>query len=204
MALTGALCAVLPFVGSIMFSVPAAGDSGVASVPGWRIIAAGATFGPVLFCHSPFGEMESATGRNWRRVQLGVLALNATACSLLFFLTSLMVFGGPMALLVLRGIIGWMGTALLAARLLGWRAAWVGPLALLPIMIFWGTEGPQQYAWWEFTARPIDDPAAWVTAAGLLALGAGAHLVDRWRWRAAVTFLRRRTIRLSRRPPSAP
>ncbi|MEU5941041.1 hypothetical protein ABZ807_18020 [Micromonospora sp. NPDC047548] len=196
-ALTAVLCALLPFIGAFLVPVPSEGaDGGVALVPAWRILAVAVAFGPVLSCHSPFGEMEAATGRNWRRTQAGVLTVNATVCALLFTATCWVLFGGSLAVLVLRGILGWLGISLLAGRLLSWKLAWVGPLAVLPLMIFWGFE-QSGFRWWEFTARPIDDLRAWMLTTGLAAAGVAAYAASSWRWRALVSLLRG-----VRRPPA--
>lgn len=192
-ALTAALCAILPVAGAFLIPMPSeSADGGVALVPAWRVLAVGVTFGPVLFCHSPFGEMETATGRNWRRTEMVVLIVNSLVCTTMFTATCLIVFGGDLAMLVLRGIIGWMGIALLTGKLLGWRMAWVGPFAVLPILIFWGYQYPA-YRWWEFTARPIGDLVAWAVVAALAGLGTVAYVCNSWRWYAVLTLLGRRS-----------
>lgn len=191
-ALTVALCAAVLLIGAIEVSVPASGaDSGFHPVPTWRILAAGVTFGPVLSCHSPFGELEAAT-HGWRNVQAAVLLVHLVLAAALFVATCLVAFGGTLALLTLRGIIGWTGVALIAGRIFGWRLAWVGPLTLLPVMLFWGLAEEPHYQWWEFTARQVDDPAAWMVAGVLLAAGIAAWGVGPWQRRRWATWWRGR------------
>lgn len=182
-ALTLVLCGLLPLVGMLTVPFPSEGSgTGTAVVPAWRVLAAGVTFGVVPFCQSPFGEMEAATGRNWRRTEMVVLVASATVCTVLFTLTCALALGETQALLTLRGTIGWMAIAVLTGRILSWRIAGIGPLLILPLMIFWGVDELPHYHWWEFTARPAGDQTAWLTVAGLAAIGALSCTFDRWRW----------------------
>lgn len=191
--LTAALCACVPLVGAFLFPAPSAGvRGGMLYVPGWRFLTVGVAFGPALFCHSPFGEMEAATGKNWRRAELAVLLVNAVLCAMMFTATCWIVFDGTTALLILRGIIGWMGIALISGRILGWRAAWVGPLAVLPVVIYWG-HGGIGYRWWEFTSLPPGDLGSWSVAGGTAIGGAVACLFSKWGWYHLASRFRRRT-----------
>ncbi len=189
--LTAALCACVPLVGAFLFPAPSEGvQGGILYVPGWRFLAVGVTFGPILFSHSPFGEMETATGKNWRRVELVVLLVNICTCITMFTVTCWLTFDGSTALLILRGIIGWMGTALVSGRIMGWKAGWVGPLAVLPMVLYWG-HGDTGYRWWEFTSLPPDSPGSWAVAGCLAAAGAVAYLFNTWGWRHLTNPVRR-------------
>ncbi|MFF5230962.1 hypothetical protein [Dactylosporangium sp. NPDC000521] len=192
LVLTAVLCACVPLVGAFLFPAPSEGvRGGILGVPGWRFLAVGVTFGPILFSQSPFGEMEAATGKNWRQVELLVLLVNIVACVTLFTVTCWVTFNGPTALLILRGIVGWMGIALASGRILGWKAGWVGPLAVLPVVVYWG-HGSTGYRWWDFTSLPPANPGSWVVVGCLAAFGATTYVFSKWRWRHLTNLVRRR------------
>lgn len=180
LVLTAALCACVPFVGAYLLPAPSGYvHGGVVSLPAWHLLSLGVAFGPVVLCHSPFGEMEVATGKRWRRVEAAVLLGTAVVCLAMFTVICWTVFDGPTALLILRGTVGWMGLALVGGRIAGWRVAWVGPAAVWPVAMCWGhTETGCR--WWEFTSLPAGDPGSWAVAGCLAAVGALAYLFSGW------------------------
>jgi hypothetical protein len=179
--LTGILCLLVPLIGHTVLPMPTSGtESGTVAVPAWRLVAVAIALVPAICCQSPFGEGEAACGHHWRRLRTLVLAVYSTGSAVLLTVICWIAFGDAIAVAVLRGFIGWWGFSALTGRLLGWRLAWAGPLAALPLLIFWGfsLEGPR---WWEFTARPAGDGPAWAVAIALLAVGVLAYEADPWR-----------------------
>jgi hypothetical protein len=139
--------------------------------------------------------MEAAAGRNWRRTERAVLLVNTVVCVTMFTVTCWIVFDAQTALLVLRGIAGWMGITLISGRITGWKTAWVGPLAVLPMVIYWG-HGQTGYRWWEFTSLPSGDLGSWAVAGCIAAGGAVAYLFSEWGWRHLTNPVRQSSHRL--------
>jgi hypothetical protein len=172
---------LIPLVGRTLLQMPTSGtDDGTVVVPAWRLVAVAIAFAPALCCQSPFGEIEDACGHDWRQLRTRVLATYSIGSAILLTAICWVAFSDEIAVAVLRGFIGWWGISVLSGRLLGWRLSWAGPLATLPVLIFWGSgqSGPR---WWEFTARPAIDGPAWALATALLAVGVLAYTANTWR-----------------------
>jgi hypothetical protein len=133
------------------------------------IIAAGVAAVIAVTAHSPFGEVERATGR-W----LPYLRLFATAA-----LTGLAILAlqlGAVAeslndgfLMLARNVIGFTGLGLLCSLVTGGLLAWILPMGYMAFC---------QYAlldaWrapWTWPVRPPADGGAWVCASAFFAAG---------------------------------
>lgn len=160
-------------------------------VPTWRLLAVIVAATPVIACASPFGEMEDALGSAWRRAELVFLCGNVLVCFSVLIVATAEFLGNEAALFFARGYAGWLGLALVSWRLFGARKAWIGPLATLPLITFWGYDR-DHFRPWEFSAAPLDRWAPWGVAFGLLAAGVLSRLATPWR----MTPVRARLCRL--------
>ncbi|GGM32395.1 hypothetical protein GCM10012279_59180 [Micromonospora yangpuensis] len=84
---------------------------------------------------------------------------------------------------IARSWLAWLGLALLAGAILGWRLAWTLPAATAVVLWYWGYSGNQEYRWWEFSARPHDDLPSFLLSVALLAVGLTAYAATPWRLR---------------------
>lgn len=110
----------------------------------------------MICCRNPFEEIEDACGHHSCRLQTVSLAAYSAGSRALLMAVCWVVFGDRIAVAVLRRFIGRWRISVLTGRLLGPRLAWAAPLAVLPVLIFWGY-GWSEPRWWEFTARPVGE-----------------------------------------------
>ena len=182
---------VVALLGTVEAPLPAVVEEGQARIPIWRLLTLAVAVLPVLALHSPLAELEAvATGR-FRRAQRIHLAATVLG-SVLVFLGGAAIGLHPLVLLVIaRAWLAWFGLALIAGVLLGWRLAWTLPALVAVILFYWGFAAGE-YRWWEFTARPPDDPASLLLSLALLGAGLIAYGVTPWRRRAWLQRARRR------------
>lgn len=173
------------WVGSYQAPVPAALETGTATIPLWRVLAMGAAVLPVLSLHSPLADLEAAvTGRQAHMEGCYLVGISC-AVAVLYCAVAAITLHPLLLAVMVRSMLGWLGLALVAGRLFGPRLAWIGPSVATCVLSYWGRSGPGGgYAWWEFSARPHDDLAGLSVSAGLLGLGTLFHwAAPRSRWR---------------------
>ncbi|MDP9793614.1 hypothetical protein J2S43_002126 [Catenuloplanes nepalensis] len=184
-----AACAVLGLltaaIGGQDAPIPTALENGTAVVPMWRLFAMGAGVVPVLGLYSRLHDLE-LPGDPLRRAQHRYLAAIVVLCAATYLAIAAAGLHPLVLLMIARSLPGWLGLALISGRLFGWRLAWIAPVLASIVLNYWGSgEVPGTYRWWEFTARPHDDP----TAAGIsLVLGAAGllgYLITPWHLRRA-------------------
>jgi hypothetical protein len=133
------------------------------------IVEAGAAAVIAVTAHSPFGEIERATGR-W----LPYLRLFAAAgmCGLAIALLQLGVTGESLndgILVLARSLIGITGLGLLCSLVTGGLLAWALPMAYMAFAEYALLE-----AWtspWTWPVRPPADRGAWICASVVFAAG---------------------------------
>jgi len=174
--------------GSWEAATPAALDGNETHVPLWRLFAVGSAILPVLSLTGPLDTLEAAAGPAYFRLRHTVLfATFAVSFACIVYGGALQAEAGTVPLVV-RATPAWFGLALLSARILGRRSAWILPWAVMCALIYWGPRGQGAYHWWDFSASPpATTSTAWLSAA-LFALGVGAHLLTPWRVRTATRF----------------
>ena len=180
-----ASAALVVLIGSSEVALPAS-SSGQPSTPFWRLLTVAAGSLPAMMMTSRLDDLEATAGGCFHRLRaLLMTAVFALSCLCLVGAT-LLVGSADLVAPVLRAMLAWWGLALITGRLLGWRLSWAGPWLAVCAIIYWGFD-PRAgtYRWWELTARPADDPAAWLTSVLLLALGVLATYLTPWRLHAA-------------------
>ncbi|MER7169677.1 hypothetical protein ABT336_26955 [Micromonospora sp. NPDC000207] len=181
--LLGALTA---WVGQVQTPLPSAAQDGSTLVPIWRLIAMAAAILPILALTSPLADLEALATRRLRTMQRRCLASLGTGCALLYLAISATTLPPAVTAVIARSWLAWSGLALLAGACLGWRLAWTLPAATAVTFQYWGTKGSQGYHWWEFSARPYDDPYSLLLSLTLLTAGLTAYAATPWRrhhWR---------------------
>jgi len=133
------------------------------------IIAAGAAALIAVTAHSPFGEVERATGR-WLPYLRLFTAVALTGVAILALQSGAVGENLNEGILVLaRNVIGFTGLGLLCSLVTGGLLAWILPMGYLVFC---------QYAllaaWrapWTWPGRPPADRGAWICASVILAVG---------------------------------
>jgi hypothetical protein len=179
------LGALASLIGAYQAPVPAALETGTATVPLWRVLAMGAAVLPVLALHSPLADLEAAATVRQARMERDYLIGIACAVMVLYFSAAATTLHPLLLAIMLRSVPGWLGLALVSGRLFGSRLAWIGPLIAICVMTYWGNGSADGgYAWWEFSALPHDDLAGLLVSIGLLGIGVWFHwAAPQWRWR---------------------
>ena len=60
--------------------------------------------------------------------------------------------------------------------------SWIVPLTTMCGLIFWGGgQGPEDFSWWEFSARSYDDPRTLFLVAATGLLGMAGYAMTPWR-----------------------
>jgi hypothetical protein len=148
------------------------------------IIEAGAAAVIAVMMHSPFGEVERATGR-WLPYLRLFTAIALTGLAILALQLGAVGQSLNDGILVLaRNVIGFTGLGLLCSLVTGGLLAWILPMGYLVFgqyALLAGWRAP-----WAWPGRPPADRGAWICAsvilaAGLLLLtvhGPRAHLSD--------------------------
>lgn len=183
LAVTLVLALITVWWGFATASLPSASPG--ARIPLYRFMAMGTAIVPVLALYSPLHDLEGpATDQYWRTERV-YLALMAATSSVVYLALASITLPATTLVLVGRSIFGWIGLALVSGRVLGWRLAWVLPVATIFVLLYWGSvDHGYGYRWWEFSARPHDDIAALLVSVVLLAAGAAAMWATPWRLRA--------------------
>lgn len=152
-----------------------------ASFPLWRILTLGIGVLPVLGLHSPLAALEQTVTAGLvqaeRRMLLGLLLL----CGGLFLALAAVSLPWRFLPVIARSVLAWFGLAMVSGRALGWRLAWGLPVLAQCVLIYWGGGSGGGFLWWEFTARPADDPLSWALTAALLTGGLLAYAATPWR-----------------------
>lgn len=169
-------------VGILEASVPTASEEGASTLPLWRVLAMGVAVLPAIGLHSHLFRLEEVGTDIQRCVERRYTIGLALACASSYVLLASLSLQPSLLAVVSRSLAGWLGIALISGRLLGWRLAWILPLAILFIMAYWGgTSTPGRYVWWDFTARPYNDLASLLLTACLFGGGLIAYWATPWR-----------------------
>lgn len=185
----GALAAVL---GEWVAPVPTADGTAEAQPRLWLFLALGAGTLPVFGLHSPMEALEHLPSSRFHRMQWRTMWCVAAGCWGAFLLAAATALPSETVALMARALPAWAGLALLAGRLGSWRTAWIGPLAVLVPLIYWGTPGSGgEFPWWEFTARPVDDLPALLLSLAVGAVGVVALAATPWRVHTVLKACRR-------------
>ena len=133
------------------------------------IIAAGAAALIAVTAHSPFGEVERATGR-WLPYLRLFTAVALTGVAILALQSGAVGENLNQGFPVLaRNVIGFTGLGLLCSLLTGGLLAWILPMGY---MVF--CQYALLAAWrapWTWPARPPADTGAWICASAIFAAG---------------------------------
>lgn len=131
---------------------------------------------------SQLASLEAAATRSYRRVNSLFFYGTAALCLLGYLVIIAGAFTPSFLAMMGRGMVGWLGLAMVSGRVLGWDRSWLLPLGAFVVLTFWGHQGAENYEWWEFTARPFDDPATGLLVAGLALCGIAAFHLSPQSW----------------------
>ncbi|MFD5552213.1 hypothetical protein ACFWIA_00035 [Streptomyces sp. NPDC127068] len=121
--------------------------------------------------HSPMADLEHSAAqpmRRWRAVHMTAVLGYAV---LLAVLPMAAGAGADVTVAAVRNVAGYLGLAMLGARLLGSGLAWVPPLAVLGPTLFLGVGWDNTVEPWAWTLHGPWGTGAAVTAAALYAAG---------------------------------
>ena len=174
-----AACAVA--LRAVLHWQPTSGGATAQQIP--MIIEGGAAVVIAVTTHSPFGEVERATGRWLPFLRLGaVLALTGVAIGLLQLgATGASLNNGVLTLA--RNVIGITGIGLLTSLVTGGLLAWILPLGYVGFAEYALAE-----AWrnpWTWPVRTPTDRGAWICACLVFAVGLIAFALQGARTRLA-------------------
>ncbi|MER6568681.1 hypothetical protein ABT288_21490 [Streptomyces sp. NPDC001093] len=136
---------------------------------------------------SAMDSLEEAAAKGFRRFEITYLVGAVTAAALLLVAAEALVSPMDTVLLLVRGLLIWVGLALLSGRAWGWRFSWILPLVTLFPLTYWQVDGLGGYRWWDWTDQPGHSTPCWGIAMGSLLAGSVAMALTPWR----VTRLRR-------------
>jgi hypothetical protein len=183
--------ALTAWIGLRVAAVPVAVDGGGGTVPMWRVLTMGVGILPALSLHSSLADLETMGTPAHRSTERRYLLCMFLACAGIYAAIAALTLELSSLAVIARSLAGWLGLALVSGRLLGWRLAWVLPVATLCVLLYWGG-GVTTHAWWEFSARPHDDVPSLLLSACLLGGGALAFWATPWRRRRLTSW---RTVR---------
>ncbi|MFC8850033.1 MULTISPECIES: hypothetical protein [unclassified Micromonospora] len=183
LAATVLLGALTAWFGMVQAPFPTAVEEGRAIIPLWRMIAMGAAILPVFALTSPLAGLELVATRRLRSMQRRYLAGLSIGCAVVYLTICATVLQPPVVAIIARSWIAWLGLALLAGAILGWRLSWTLPAATAGVLWYWGFSGSDHYHWWDFSARPHDDLPSLLLSATLLLAGLTAYAATPWRRR---------------------
>lgn len=190
--------------GATEVGAPSASPGGT-TLPLIRLSPVASGMLPVLVLASRMSSLEAAAGTAFRRLEAGLLVVAFLVSGLLMLWACMLASGHNAVPTTARALLAWFGLALLAGRLLGWRACWWGPCLALCVLVYWGYDsGRGEFRWWEFTAPGADPLPAWILSVGLLAAGAVAYGLTPWRGAALRERLRPRGGPVQASSTSAP
>ncbi|MBP5938361.1 hypothetical protein [Streptomyces acidiscabies] len=136
---------------------------------------------------SAMNSLEETAAKGFRRVEISYLVGAVTAASLLLVTAEALVSPMDTVLLLLRGLVIWVGLALLSGRIWGWRFSWILPLVTLFPLTYWQTDSLGRLRWWAWTDQPGHSIPCWGIAVASLLTGGAAMALTPWR----ITRLRR-------------
>ncbi|MFD5471199.1 hypothetical protein [Streptomyces sp. NPDC127105] len=130
---------------------------------------------------SAMDSLEETAANGFRRAEVSCLVGAVSVAAVL--LVAAEAFVSPMGtvLLVLRGLLIWVGLALLSGRVWGWRLSWILPLVTLFPLTYWQVDGLGRFRWWDWTDQPGYSLPCWGIAIGSLLVGGGAMALTPWR-----------------------
>jgi hypothetical protein len=133
------------------------------------IIAAGAAAVIAVTAHSPFGEVERATGRWLPYLRLFAAAALTGVAILALQLGAAGENLNEGFLVLARNVVGFTGLGLLCSLVTGGLLAWILPMGYMVFCQYALLE-----AWrapWTWPARPPADRGAWISASVIFAVG---------------------------------
>ncbi|AJE43861.1 hypothetical protein [Streptomyces nodosus] len=136
---------------------------------------------------SAMDSLEETAARGFRRAEICFLVGTVSVAAVLLVVAEAVVSPMDTVLLLLRGLLIWVGLALASGRVWGWRFSWILPLATLFPLTYWQVDGLGRFRWWDWTDQPGHSMPCWGIAIGSLLVGGGAMALTPWR----VTRLRR-------------
>ncbi|MET7656803.1 hypothetical protein [Streptomyces sp. NPDC005486] len=155
---------------------------GTTAPPMWRFFVLGPAVVSVTALYSPIESLEqvaSSTFHAQQKIFLVLVTFSSCAC---FVASVSLAFPSAMTAIMIRDFFGWLGIALAAGRMFGWRVCWILPVLVLVPMLYWGTADIDgNFPWWEFTARPIEDIGAAAGNVALCLLGTLIYSLTPWR-----------------------
>jgi hypothetical protein len=119
---------------------------------------------------SPFGEAERTTSQPLPPLRLTHLALLLACGGGGFALASLLPDDGSLGMLLRNGA-GFVGLALIGARLFGTAVSWLLPLAYGGAAFIAYLVQPDRDPWWRWPLQPADDGSALAISLALLVVG---------------------------------
>jgi hypothetical protein len=131
-------------------------------------LAAAAVVGATV--RSPFGEAERTASQPLPPLRLAHLTLLLAYGVAGLALASVVPDDGSLGMLLRNGA-GFVGLALIGARILGTAASWLLPLAYGGGVYFAYLTRPSSDAWWRWPLQPANDDSALAIALALLATG---------------------------------
>jgi hypothetical protein len=120
--------------------------------------------------HSPFGEAERTASQPLPPLRLTHLALLLAYGVAGLALASVVPNDGSLGMLLRNGA-GFVGLALIGARILSTAASWLLPLAYGGGVFIAYLTRPDRDAWWRWPLQPANDDSALAIALALLATG---------------------------------
>lgn len=198
--LTGAFTA---WLGTYQASLPSAFHAGQSTIPVWRLLALFAAVLPLVALRSRLVDLEPVATRRLRQSQRIYLAGVGLGCAAFYLGISAATLPPLILPIIARSWLGWLGLALIAGSIVGWRLAWVLSVTVACVFWYWGYQGGAHYAWWEFSARPFDDVPSLLLCGAMLAAGIAAYWATPWRrrrWTFHRWTFRRQQRRVSRWP----
>lgn len=175
--------------GTKAMQLPAATGAGTVTIP-FRyelpIVAASLVVGSL---HAGMDALEESGSWPLRQAQVGHV-IGWFGFTVTLGLVAGVVTGPTGDVVVpLRGFVGWIGLALMAGRLLGWRLCWTLPIVTVFPLIYFGYDDGGSPRWWNWATPTSQNAVAWLVALGFL--GAGMASMASTPWRLAV--IRRNT-----------
>ncbi|MFJ3306232.1 hypothetical protein ACIPSA_24560 [Streptomyces sp. NPDC086549] len=130
---------------------------------------------------SAMDSLEETAAKGFRRVEIAGLVGAVSVAALLLVAAEALVSPVDTVLLLLRGLLIWVGLALLSGRVWGWRLSWILPLVTLFPLTYWQVDGLGRFRWWDWTDQPGSSAPCWGIAIGSLLAGGVAMALTPWR-----------------------
>ncbi|MGW0284772.1 hypothetical protein ACWDXT_16855 [Streptomyces sp. NPDC003236] len=182
-ALVALLSAVL---GGFEVPVPTLGNGVTKGIPFRRDLPMLSSVFLAASWASAMDVYERIGGPRYFRTQAVCLTVLTSTVCLCSFLVQALATDTSTGAVYVRSMLVWLGLALLSGRALGPSLTWALPVASA-FPLIWLSDR----AWWDWTAAPAADPAAWATAALSLTLGTLAVVAATpWRLRTARCLMR--------------